>query len=49
VYKANAADPNRVAALDRDFVELLARWNQAAESGRMACPAEYLLVTARRA
>ncbi|MGQ0573953.1 MAG: class I SAM-dependent methyltransferase [Pseudonocardia sp.] len=49
VYRFNAADPDRVVALDRDFVDLLTRWNSAAEPGRTTCPAEYLLVTARRA
>ena len=44
----NAADPERVAALDRDFLEFLTTWNTAEEPGRTAYTAEYLLVTARR-
>ena len=48
VYKFNAADPERVAALDRDFLEFLTTWNRAEEPGRTAYTAEYLLVTARR-
>jgi SAM-dependent methyltransferase len=42
VYKANAADPDRVAELDAAFVEFLAQWHR---QGRYE--AEYLLVTAR--
>ena len=34
VYRFNAADPDRVAALDRDFLEFLTTWNRAAEPGR---------------
>lgn len=48
VYKANAGDPDRLAALDRDFVELISSWNTAAEPGRTACPAEYLVITATK-
>jgi 2-polyprenyl-6-hydroxyphenyl methylase/3-demethylubiquinone-9 3-methyltransferase len=48
VYKFNAADPERVAALDRDFQEFLTTWNHAEDPGRTAYPAEYLLITARR-
>lgn len=43
VYKYNAADPDRVAALDRDFLEFLTAWN---DDGTYE--AEYLLVTARK-
>ncbi len=49
VYRANAGDPDRTAALDRDFLELLTTWNRAEETGRAVYDAEYLLVTARRA
>jgi SAM-dependent methyltransferase len=48
VYKFNAADPERVAALDRDFLEFLTTWNRAEEPGQTSYPAEYLLITARR-
>ncbi len=48
MYKHNATDPDRVAALDRDFLELLTTWNEADTPGRTSYSAEYLLVTARR-
>jgi SAM-dependent methyltransferase len=49
VYKFNADQPDRVAALDRDFLAFLTAWNQAEEPGKTAYPAEYLLVTATKA
>jgi ubiquinone/menaquinone biosynthesis C-methylase UbiE len=49
VYKANAADPERIAALDTDFLAFLTAWNRAEKPARTAYPADYLLVTARRA
>jgi hypothetical protein len=49
VYAANAADPERVAALDFAFLEFLESWN-VAPVGRPACwEAQYLLVTGTRA
>ncbi|MDN5860710.1 MAG: class I SAM-dependent methyltransferase [Pseudonocardia sp.] len=48
VYKFNAAEPERTAALDRDFAELITAWNGAEQPGSVACPAEYLLFTARK-
>lgn len=45
-YKFNAAQPERVADLDRDFLAFLQKWNQSAEDGQTAYHAEYLLVTA---
>ncbi|WP_181783076.1 class I SAM-dependent methyltransferase [Pseudonocardia pini] len=48
VYRFNADDPDRTAALDADFLRFLTEWNQADEPGRTAYTAEYLLVTARR-
>jgi len=48
VYKANAADPERLAALDRDFLEFLTTWNRSEQPGTTAYPAEYLLITARK-
>ncbi len=49
VYKNNADDPERTAALDRDFLEFLTSWNTATRTGRTHYAAEYLLVTARKA
>ncbi|MGQ0482487.1 MAG: class I SAM-dependent methyltransferase [Pseudonocardia sp.] len=43
VYAANADDPDRVAALDAAFLDLLRTWHR---SG--GYPAEYLLLTARK-
>jgi SAM-dependent methyltransferase len=43
VYRFNAADPERTAVLDRDFLQFLSTWNA---GGTYA--AEYLLVTARK-
>jgi len=43
VYKFNAGEPDRVAQLDRDFLEFLTTWNQAGTYS-----AEYLLLTARK-
>ncbi len=48
VYKFNADQPERVAALDRDFLSLLTDWNHSTEPGRTAYHAEYLLVTATK-
>ena len=45
VYAFNADDPERTAALDRDFLDLLTRWNRSTVDGRTAYGAEYLLVT----
>ncbi len=47
VYRFNAADPNRVADLDRDFLRFLTDWNHG-PAGKSAYEAEYLLVTARK-
>jgi len=43
VYAFNAADPERVAQLDRDFLEFLTAWNV-----NGAYEAEYIVVTARK-
>jgi ubiquinone/menaquinone biosynthesis C-methylase UbiE len=45
-YAYNEDRPEQVAALDRDFLALLEKWNQSTEPGRTAYEAEYLLVTA---
>lgn len=43
VYRHTSADPERLAHLDGDFLELLTRWNR-----NGVYEAEYLLVTARK-
>ena len=43
VYRANADDPERTAALDAAFLEFLRGWQR---NGRYE--AEYLLITARK-
>lgn len=45
-YRFNENDAERTAALDRDFLTLLEKWNEATEPGRTVYAAEYLLVTA---
>ncbi len=47
-YRFNEGDPDRLAALDADFLALLEESDTATESGRTAYPAEYLLVTATK-
>lgn len=47
VYAANAADPDRVAALDEAFLAFLAAWDTAPTGQPARYEAEYLLVTAR--
>ena len=46
VYQFNEGRPDQVEQLDRDFLRFLTMWNHAAEPGRTAYDAEYLLVTA---
>ncbi len=46
VYKYNADSPERIEALDRDFLAFLAGANRATEAGRTNYQAEYLLLTA---
>ncbi len=46
-YKFNADAPDRVEALDRDFLEFLTSWNQG-DAQRAVWEAEYLLVTATK-
>jgi ubiquinone/menaquinone biosynthesis C-methylase UbiE len=47
--RAGLADqPERLAALDRDFMEFVTRSNRAATSDRVEIPYEYLLVIAHR-
>jgi ubiquinone/menaquinone biosynthesis C-methylase UbiE len=47
-YNFNADQPERLAALDRDFLSFLTEWNTSTEAGKTAYPAEYLLVTATK-
>ncbi|WP_219419003.1 class I SAM-dependent methyltransferase [Pseudonocardia nigra] len=47
VYRFNAADPDRLAALDRDFLQFLTNWNHGS-GGESGYEAEYLLMTARK-
>jgi ubiquinone/menaquinone biosynthesis C-methylase UbiE len=49
VYKANAEDPERTAALDEAFLAFLTEANRAPAGEPARYEAEYLLVTARRA
>jgi ubiquinone/menaquinone biosynthesis C-methylase UbiE len=47
-YRFNEGDPERLAALDADFLALLEQSDTATESDSTAYPAEYLLVTATK-
>ncbi|MGZ8801586.1 MAG: hypothetical protein ACXWZL_02925 [Mycobacterium sp.] len=47
-YRFNEDDAERTAALDRDFLTLLEKWNEATEPCRTVYAAEYLLVTATK-
>jgi hypothetical protein len=47
--RASLADqPERAAALDRDFLEFVARRNRSTPQGAVELPYEYLLVVARK-
>ena len=46
-YRFNAGAPERVEALDRDFLTFLTEWNQGGPDSA-AYDAEYLLVTATK-
>jgi SAM-dependent methyltransferase len=46
-YKFNAGAPDRVGALDRDFLDFLTSWNRG-DGARASWEAEYLLVTATK-
>jgi len=48
VYTFNADRPDRVADLDRDFLDFLTTWNRAGNADRAVYHAEYLLATARK-
>jgi 2-polyprenyl-6-hydroxyphenyl methylase/3-demethylubiquinone-9 3-methyltransferase len=47
-YASLAHDPDRAAALDRDFLDFAARSNRGASGGPAEYPYEYLLVLARK-
>ncbi|MEW5812870.1 MAG: methyltransferase domain-containing protein [Actinomycetota bacterium] len=47
-YRFIGEHPDRVAALDRDFLDFLTAWNGSDEAGSTAYDAEYLLVTATK-
>lgn len=42
-----ADQPERLAALERDFLEFVTRWNRSTAAGAVEIPYEYLLVVAR--
>jgi ubiquinone/menaquinone biosynthesis C-methylase UbiE len=42
-----AAQPERAAALERDFLDFAGRWNRGTPEGRIDIPYEYLLIVAR--
>jgi len=44
-YKFNVDNPERIADLDRDFLDFVTEWNKSAEPGKTVYHAEYLLVT----
>jgi ubiquinone/menaquinone biosynthesis C-methylase UbiE len=48
LYAGLAGDPERVAALDRDFLEFATRANRGPSAGPAEYPYEYLLVVARK-
>lgn len=48
VYRFNAENPEQVADLDRDFLQLLTTWNRSKTPGCTAYDAEYALITARK-
>lgn len=47
-YRFTGEHPERVEALDRDFLEFLTVWNRSDDTGSTAYDAEYLLVTATK-
>jgi ubiquinone/menaquinone biosynthesis C-methylase UbiE len=47
-YASLADDPDRTAALDRDFLDFATRSNQGVPEGQAEYPYEYLLVVARK-
>jgi 2-polyprenyl-6-hydroxyphenyl methylase/3-demethylubiquinone-9 3-methyltransferase len=47
IYASMADRTDRTAALDRDLLQFVARWNRGNEGGPVEIPYEYLLVVAR--
>jgi 2-polyprenyl-6-hydroxyphenyl methylase/3-demethylubiquinone-9 3-methyltransferase len=47
IYASLAAQLDRAAALDRDFLEFVARWNRFKRDDPVEIPYEYLLIVAR--
>jgi ubiquinone/menaquinone biosynthesis C-methylase UbiE len=47
-YKFNADQPDRIEALDSDFLAFLTEWNRSTQPGTTEYHAEYLLVTATK-
>jgi ubiquinone/menaquinone biosynthesis C-methylase UbiE len=47
-YRFNEDQPERIEALDRDFLSFLTKWNEATEPGQTVYDAEYLLVIATK-
>jgi ubiquinone/menaquinone biosynthesis C-methylase UbiE len=47
-YNFNAGQPDRIEALDSDFLAFLTEWNRSTEPGTTEYHAEYLLVTATK-
>jgi ubiquinone/menaquinone biosynthesis C-methylase UbiE len=47
-YRFNEDQPERIEALDRDFLSFLTKWNEATEPEQTAYDAEYLLVIATK-
>ncbi|MEH3142971.1 MAG: methyltransferase domain-containing protein [Mycobacterium kyogaense] len=47
-YRNTREHPERVEALDREFLEFLTAWNRSEDEGSTAYDAEYLLVTATK-
>jgi hypothetical protein len=43
-----ADQPERLAALDREFLEFVNRWNRAKTRSRVEIPYDYLLVIGRK-
>ena len=48
VYRFNAADPGRIADLDREFLQLLTESSRTGSSGRTSFAAEYIVLTGRK-
>jgi 2-polyprenyl-6-hydroxyphenyl methylase/3-demethylubiquinone-9 3-methyltransferase len=47
IYASLADQPDRAAALDRDFLNFVRRWNQLEREGSVEIPYGYSLIVAR--